>query len=284
MTLSTLSVQSVMDISVEEFERFAAFLEQRCGILLSAQKTYLVQSRLNKILKEEKFATFTDLLNQLESDPSRGRLQERVLDAMTTNETLWFRDTYPFEILKNQIFVDYVNSKSSKPMRIWSAACSTGQEPYSISMCVDEYRSHNAQFSAQVLATDICTDVLSQAKTGSYDSLSIGRGLSLSRLERYFEKKESEIWQVKTAIRSAVSFSHLNLLGSYSALGELDVIFCRNVLIYFSAQRKEEILTKMHQALKPGGVLILGASESIGALSHLFKMEHCRPGILYRAL
>ncbi|MGB0466178.1 MAG: CheR family methyltransferase [Pontibacterium sp.] len=272
-------------ITEQEFTRFSRFLEETCGILLASHKQYLVQSRLGRIMQEQGCDNLNQLVDRLSSPPGRS-LKEDVIDAMTTNETLWFRDTHPFEILHHRILKDLSAPNPAARLRIWSAACSTGQEPYSVSMVLDEFRQANPQWrgSADIVATDISTDVLSRAKSGLYEMLAIGRGLSKARLVRYFDERNDGCWAVKPPIKSKVQFRSLNLLGTYSSLGQFDVIFCRNVLIYFSNDLKLEILRKMHKSLKPGGYLLLGASESISELGDCFRMIHCRPGIIYQAI
>ncbi len=273
-------------ISDQEFERFSRFLEDSCGILLAGHKQYLVQSRLGKIMQEQRCETLNQLVDKL-SSPAGHSLKDGVIDAMTTNETLWFRDIHPFDILRNRILEERLALAGHGRLRIWSAACSTGQEPYSISMVLDEFKHsnpHQLRMGAEIVATDISSNVLSLAKSGVYEMLAIGRGLSKDRLHRYFDDQHNGCWAVKPNIKAAVQFRNLNLLGSYAGLGQFDVIFCRNVLIYFSTERKVEILRKMHKSLKPGGYLLLGASESLSGLNDCYKMIHCRPGIIYQAI
>lgn len=273
-------------ISDQEFTRFTRFLEDSCGILLAGHKQYLVQSRLGKIMQDQGCDTLTQLVDRLTA-PGGGALKEGVIDAMTTNETLWFRDAHPFDILRDKILPEWHEKNSTGRLRIWSAACSTGQEPYSISMVLDEYKQLNAgqlKSGAEIIATDISSNVLSRARGGVYEMLAIGRGLSKERLHRYFSDHGDGCWAVKPEIKSRVRFNNLNLLGSYAGLGQFDVVFCRNVLIYFSTERKIEILRKIHKTLKPGGYLLLGASESLSGLNDCYKMIHCRPGIIYQAI
>lgn len=266
--------------------RFSQFLEDSCGILLASHKQYLVQSRLGKIMQEQGCASLDQLVQKL-SSPIGQSLKEVVIDAMTTNETLWFRDSHPFEILQNRILKELLAENPSRRLRFWSAACSTGQEPYSISMVLEEYKQANPaalRGGAEIIATDISSNVLSRARAGVYEMLAIGRGLSKERLNQFFDSRDDGCWAVKPLVKSKVQFRSLNLIGSYSALGQFDVIFCRNVLIYFSTERKLEILRKMHKSLKPGGYLLLGASESLSGLNDCFRMIHCRPGIIYQAI
>ncbi|MFJ3076626.1 MULTISPECIES: protein-glutamate O-methyltransferase CheR [Pseudomonas] len=268
-----------------EFEQFRVFLEKACGILLGENKQYLVSSRLNKLMEQQGIKSLGELVQRIQTQP-RGGLRELVVDAMTTNETLWFRDTYPFEVLKNKVIPEFIRNNPGQRLRMWSAACSSGQEPYSISMAIDEFERSNLgqlKMGAQIVATDLSGSMLNNCKTGEYDSLAIARGLSQERLQRYFDVKEPGRWAVKPAIRSRVEFRSFNLLDSYAALGKFDIVFCRNVLIYFSAQVKKDILLRIHSTLKPGGYLFLGASEALNGLPDHYQMVQCSPGIIYQA-
>lgn len=268
-----------------DFEQFRVFLEKTCGILLGTNKQYLVSSRLNKLMEQQGIASLGELVQKMQS-PVRGTLREQVVDAMTTNETLWFRDAYPFEVMKSKVLPEMLKASPGQRLRIWSAACSSGQEPYSLAMTLDEYeRTAPGQLRAgvQIVATDLSGSMLNACKTGEYDSLAMGRGLSPDRLQRYFDPKTPGRWVVKPTIRNRVEFRSLNLLDSYAALGKFDVVFCRNVLIYFSADVKKDILTRIHATLKPGGYLFLGASEALNGLPNLYQMVQCSPGIIYKA-
>ena len=267
-----------------DFELFRVFLEKACGILLGSNKQYLVSSRLNKLMEQQGIKTLGELVQRMQAQP-RGGLKEQVVDAMTTNETLWFRDTYPFEVMKTRVLPELIKANPGQRLRIWSAASSSGQEPYSLSMTLDEFeRTNLGQLKAgvQIVATDLSGSMLNAAKSGEYDSLAMGRGLSQERLNRYFDAKGPGRWALKPAIKNRVEFRALNLLDSYASLGKFDVVFCRNVLIYFSAEVKKDILTRIHATLKPGGYLFLGASEALNGLPDLYQMVQCSPGIIYK--
>jgi len=270
----------------QAYDRFRSFLENACGILLGDNKEYLVKSRLKGLMAEHQFADLNRLVDQLES---RGgvALREQVVDAMTTNETLWFRDLHPFRILEEKIFPELEAEVRSRPLNIWSAACSTGQEPYSISMIAEEYRKKNLgklSRGVSLTATDISPSVLAKAKQGSYEMLALGRGMSKERLDLYFTADESGSWQIKPEISKAVDFKSLNLLQNFTGLaGQFDLVFCRNVLIYFSQELKHDILKRIHGKLRPGGYLFLGASESMTGMNEYFEMVQCHPGIIYKA-
>ncbi|MFV3406134.1 protein-glutamate O-methyltransferase CheR [Pseudomonas sp. NY15463] len=268
-----------------DFEQFRVFLEKACGILLGENKQYLVSSRLNKLMEQQGIKSLGELVQRIQAQPRSG-LREQVVDAMTTNETLWFRDTYPFEVLKSKVIPEFIKQNPGQRLRIWSAACSSGQEPYSISMAIDEFERSNIgqlKMGAQIVATDLSGSMLTNCKTGEYDSLAIARGLSQERLQRYFDTKGPGRWAVKAPIRSRVEFRSYNLLDSYAPLGKFDIVFCRNVLIYFSAQVKKDILMRIHATLKPGGYLFLGASEALNGLPEHYQMVQCSPGIIYQA-
>ncbi len=270
-----------------EFDEFRAFLQQACGISLGENKQYLVTNRVRRLLEEHGLHTFGELVRALKSNSNR-RLKDQVVDVMTTNETFWFRDVYPFEHLKTELLPELMKRPDDKgPVRIWSAACSSGQEPYSISMAVEEYKRRAMGVlhrGVQVVATDLSSIVLEQARSGLYDKLSVMRGLSPERRELFFEAVSETTWRIKAPLRERIEFRALNLLDSYALLGRFDIVFCRNVLIYFNAELKLKILQKIHASLKPGGVLFLGSSEGLGQASHLFSMVRCEPGIYYRAL
>jgi len=265
--------------SPDEYKNFQVFLEKACGIVLGANKHYLVSSRLNRLMTESNIPTLQGLVDALNKSINSA-LRTKVIEAMTTNETLWFRDTYPFQVLSQTIFEDY-KQQNKKSIRIWSAACSSGQEPYSISMTVDEYLKKAPGFKVDVIATDISQEILNAAKTAKYDALALARGLSEERKRQYFSPVGDQ-WQVNANIRSRVSFREVNLLQSYTALGKFDAIFCRNVLIYFSAESKKDILNRMADALNPRGFLMLGASESITQYSDRFEMVRASTGVVYR--
>ena len=274
-----------MSSATSDFEQFRIFLEKSCGIVLGDNKQYLVSSRLSKLMAQQEIKTLGELVQRIQGQP-RGGLREQVVDAMTTNETLWFRDTYPFEVLKSRILPELVKASPGQRLRIWSAASSSGQEPFSLSMSIDEYeRTNLGQLRAgvQIVATDLSVSMLANCKTGEYDSLAMGRGLSQERLQRFFDPRGPGRWAVKAPIKSRVEFRQLNLLDSYARLGKFDIVFCRNVLIYFSAEVKKDILQRIHATLKPGGYLFLGASEALNGLPTHYQMVQCNPGIIYKA-
>ncbi|SEQ11714.1 chemotaxis protein methyltransferase CheR [Ectothiorhodospira magna] len=270
-------------IESQDYEDFRLFLEKSCGLVLGENKHYLVNSRLSRLMNEFAVSSVSELLRQLKLGRNPG-LRERVIEAMTTNETYWFRDVFPFEILKQRIYPELAKEKGpGYAPRIWSAACSSGQEAYSISMGFSEYqqsRPGNLR-DVQIIGTDISGAVLKEAREASYDSLAVARGLSLERRNRFFVQK-GERWALRPEIKARASFREFNLMDSYALLGRFDVVFCRNVLIYFSVDSKKLILKRIAQTLNPGGYLFLGASESMANYSDAFEMVRCNPGVVYR--
>lgn len=269
-------------ISPQEYEDFRKFLEKVCGIVLGDNKQYLVYSRLNRLLAEFKYPSFSALITELKKDKSR-ELTDRIVEAMTTNETSWFRDIHPFNTLKERILPELAKT-SRNPIKIWSAACSSGQEPYSIGITVQEFQMSNPgllRSDVQIIATDISPAMLRIAEKGRYDDLAMARGLTPERKKRYFKETPS-FWQINPTISSKVQFRSLNLLQSYALLGRFDVIFCRNVLIYFSGESKQDIITRMAKTLNPGGYLFLGGSESVSGMDTGLKMVRTNGGVVYQ--
>lgn len=268
-----------------EFNEFCRYLQGVSGITIAPSKSYLVSARIRQIMVDYEFKTLSELLRRLKSHDRK--LQQLVVDAMTTNETFWFRDGYPFDYFTKQLLPMWNNKESQyeyRPIRIWSAACSSGQEPYSLAILLEEYRErYMAAKQIDIVATDLSSQILELAKHGCYDKLSIGRGLSEERLKKYFTSSCQQDWTVKQNIRRHIKFEPINLLDSYKNLGKFDMIFCRNVLIYFTKETKIDILTRMHQCLNPGGYLCLGSSEGLGSASSLFNMVNCEPGLMYQA-
>jgi chemotaxis protein methyltransferase CheR len=275
-------MDTVGNISPQDYDRFKLFLEQACGILLGEGKQYLITSRLTKLLRDEKIPSVSALLQAIEMRQSR-HLRDAVIDAMTTNETSWFRDQSPFEILAKEVFPE-MDSIGKRQCRIWSSACSSGQEPYTISIALSEYMSKvstSGLVNAQIVATDISMSMLVTAKQAEYDEGVLGRGLTAERKQQFF-KPIGDRWRVADDIVRRVSFNEQNLLSTYGSLGKFDIIFCRNVLIYFAAERKTDILNRMALALNPSGYLFLGASETINGYTDAFEMIRSSHGVFYR--
>ena len=268
-------------LSEELYKQFSAFLEAQSGIVLGPNKQYLVKSRLSPLLGQYSVDSLAELIKR-SMDPRERELKMVVVDAMTTNETLWFRDVYPFQLLTDRIFPEL--GKGGRTLKIWSAASSSGQEPYSIAMTALEHqmRKPGTLGGVQIVGTDISASMLNQCKEGIYDSLALARGLSPERKRQFFEPCDDNRMKVSDRVKKLVTFRPFNLLDSYSMLGKFDIIFCRNVLIYFAPEVKSKILNQFATSLNPGGYLMLGASESLTGLSERFEMIRCNPGIVYK--
>lgn len=268
-------------ITDNEYRDFCMYLESKCGIVLGKSKQYLVRSRLSPLLSRFKLASMSELFQLVLSNRNR-ELAVAAIDAMTTNETLWFRDTYPFDVLANKLLPEQAKTKRS--IKIWSAASSSGQEPYSIAMTIKELQLKKPGLigNITITATDISSTMLDNCREGIYDNLALNRGLSHERKVQFFESADEGRMMVNSSLKKMVTFKPQNLMDSYSALGKFDIIFCRNVLIYFSPQMKAKVISQMASALNPGGYLLLGASESLAGVSTLFEMLRCDPGIIYK--
>ncbi|WP_371192659.1 protein-glutamate O-methyltransferase CheR [Glaciecola sp. SC05] len=269
------------EVTPNKYLQFSTFLAERLGITLGDNKQYLVNSRLSLVMREFNAVDINTFIDDAISGQNL-TLTERALDSMTTNETFWFRDEYPYQILTNELLGKIANHR--KTLRIWSSACSYGQEPYSIAMTVLEYqRQHPGAFSqgVEIMATDISQRVLSFAEKGIYDQLAIARGLPVDMQAKYFSVVDTSKLSVKPALRALVKFKQTNLMDSFYAMGNFDVIFCRNVLIYFDNVNKAKILQKLSALLPAHGAILLGAAESIAGAEDTLKMEKCSRGLYY---
>ncbi len=252
-----------IEISEREYIAVRDFLSQSCGIVLGENKQYLVQNRLSPILKKIELSSFADLVTALQSGlPSSQKIKMAVIDAMTTNETFWFRDSMQFTALSQTVFPELLKQRIGT-IKVWSAACSSGQEPYTISMCAEEaIKAVGNGRNIQIIGTDISETVLAEAKNAVYSDLALSRGIGQKEKERYFINIH-EGYKLKTEIAQRVRFQQFNLLKPFSVLGRFDVIFCRNVLIYFSDEVKRDILRRMAGSLEPGGYIFLSSTESM---------------------
>jgi chemotaxis protein methyltransferase CheR len=260
-----------------DYEFLRKFLKERSGLDLSADKQYLVESRLVPLARKASLTGIPDLVQKIRSGD--GRLATEVVEAMTTNETFFFRDKIPFDHLRETILPGLIQARAArKSLRIWSAASSTGQEPYSIAMCVKEMGAALAGWRVEIVATDLSQDVLEKCKAGVYSQFEVQRGLPIQHLVKYF-KQSGEIWQLSAELRSMVQFRQLNLLQDFSHLGTFDVIFCRNVLIYFDQDTKAMIFERMAKGLEADGTLLLGAAESVVGITDAFRPIADRRGL-----
>lgn len=265
-----------------EFKAFATWLSSVSGITVPDSKHYLVRSRLSPLVNREQFESLTELLDVVKKPGSR--LKDEVIDLMTTNETLWFRDKHPFDILNRVILPEMAQTKSLSKIKIWSAACSTGQELYSIHMTVKEYAEQLNRFpGVQLIGTDISETAVAAARKGVFKDIDIRRGLDSSMVSKWFTQSDGQ-YEVNRSLKIGTEFRKMNFMDARWSVGEFDIIFVRNVLIYFTQEEKEKILRRMHQHLNKGGYLFLGATESMPGLKDLYETVNCRPGIVYKKI
>ncbi len=269
MTYSTrLSATNASpSISSANFGFLCRTIYDDSGIVLDQSKMYLVQARLTPLASSEEFKTLDDLCDLIRAVGGR-RIRDRVVDAMTTNETLLFREGRPFDALREKIIPELTSRQSDRTLRIWSATCSTGQEAYSIAMIWRELDI--AGWSMRLVGTDLSASVLDQARQGRYHQHEVKRGLPPDYLEKYFDAEGTD-WTIKPEIRAMVEWEKFNLRDSMAAMEPFDIILCRNVLIYFDDETKGRILENLRRALKPGGYLLLGSTESTLSTNSRFK-------------
>ncbi|MDR3489152.1 MAG: protein-glutamate O-methyltransferase CheR [Bradyrhizobium sp.] len=262
-----------------DYEFLRKFLKERSGLDLSADKQYLVESRLIPLARRAGLPGIAEIVQKMKGGSEA--LISDVVEAMTTNETFFFRDKLPFDNLRETILPMMLQARASRrSLRIWCAASSTGQEPYSIAMCLKEISSALAGWRIEILATDLSQDVLEKSKAGIFSQFEVQRGLPIQMLVKHFTQV-GELWQLNADIRAMVQHRQLNLLQDFSHLGTFDVIFCRNVLIYFDQDTKAGIFDRLVRVIEPDGVLTLGAAESVVGISDAFKPYPERRG-LYR--
>lgn len=273
-------------ISSAEFNALSQYIEQACGIHLAPEKAYLIETRLTKLMALSGCETFGEfhLLAKSGKDPT---LPEKIINAITTNETLWFRDEHPFKILGEKVLPALAAASQRgecSRVRIWSAAAATGQEPYSLAMTVHDYCQRDPRLKpgqVEITATDISSSALTIATGGRYDGLAITRGLPEAMKLKYFTQ-DGRVWQLKPEILSSVKFRRFNLQDCPAELGRFDIIFARYVLIYFTDELKRKIIDGFASQLAPQGCLFLGGTESLRGLSERFSVENHAGGAFYR--
>jgi chemotaxis protein methyltransferase CheR len=256
-------------VTPPDYEYLRKILKERSGLDLSADKQYLVESRLVPLARKAGLPGIPELVAKMKSGAEQ--LTSDVVEAMTTNETFFFRDKIPFDHLRDTILPALMQTRASRKLvRIWSAASSTGQEPYSIAMCLKEKAAQFAGWRFEIVATDLSQEVLEKSKAGIYSQFEVQRGLPIQLLVKYFAQI-GELWQINAEIRGMVQHRTLNLLQDFSHLGKFDVIFCRNVLIYFDQETKISIFERMNKVIEPDGMLMLGAAESVVGITDAFR-------------
>ncbi|MBU0910306.1 MAG: protein-glutamate O-methyltransferase CheR [Proteobacteria bacterium] len=277
-----------MDIKLqaEEFALIRRWVEEISGISVDDRKGYLIENRLGGLVAENRCSSFGEFYQKFKTG-CPPILRDRIIDQMTTNETLWFRDMHPFNIFKEILLPAYcqeIAAGKRRTIRVWSSACSTGQEPYSLAILFLEAIRTNNQLKRgmiEIMASDISDSVLAQAKSGFYDKIAVNRGLQAEYRSRYFTD-EGRLWHIAPEVKEMVKFQKFNLQDPFMKLGSFDIIFCRNVAIYFSEKFKRELFAKYARILTKGGILFLGSSESISLYSNEYDMLEHNKGIYYR--
>jgi chemotaxis protein methyltransferase CheR len=264
-------------VNQPEYEFLRRLLRDKSGLDLSSDKQYLIESRLLPLARKVGLPGIGELVQKLKD--GNHSLISQVVEAMTTNETFFFRDKVPFDHFREAIVPEILKARAGrKSMRIWCAAGSTGQEPYSLAMCLKEMGTVLSGWRVEIIATDLSQEVLEKSRSGLYSQFEVQRGLPIQLLVKYF-KQTGELWQINSDLRAMVQHRQLNLLHDFSQLGRFDVIFCRNVLIYFDQETKINIFGRLANAMEADGFLVLGAAETVVGLTDVFKPLAERRGL-----
>ena len=275
----------MIKITPSELKILAQYIQSISGIYLDQSKTYLFETRLSSIVEAHGCISYQDLYNKAKKEPSK-KIEKEIVDAITTNETLFFRDKGPFELLQHKILPEIIDARSSqsksKPrIKIWSAASSTGQELYSVAIIIKELLKDSKDYTFNLLGTDISDAAVAQASYGKYNRFEIERGLDKRNLQKHFTLF-GDSWKIKDEIRAMVSFKKLNLMQPFSTLGKFDIIFCRNVAIYFTLADRKKLFTKLAASLADDGYLIIGSTESLTGVCPLFVPKRHLRSIFYQ--
>lgn len=269
-------------MKIEDFQLFSKLVYQRSGLVLTQEKAYLLDSRLMPVARRWNMKDLSELAGALRMRNDEALMAD-ITDAMTTNESSFFRDQKPFDQFRQLVLPKFLAARANtKKLRIWSAACSNGQEPYSLAMILDEEASKMPGWSVDIVATDLCRDVLEKAKQGVYTQFEVQRGLPITMLVKHFTQVGDK-WQISKAIRDKVKFQPFNLLESMASLGQFDIIFCRNVLIYFDQPTKGKVLESMARQMPNDGVLYLGGAETVLGVTQAFKPMEGQRGLYIHA-
>lgn len=265
-------------MKTEDFDFLAGMLKEKSGLMLTPDKVYLLESRLTPLARKRGLDTLEALVQKLRARIDQSLVKD-VTEAMTTNESFFFRDNTPFDLFKNHVMPAMQTARTGqKRLRIWCAAASTGQEPYSLAILLRENWMKWKDWRIEIVGTDICTQVLEKARKGEYSQFEVQRGLPIQLLIKYFTQ-EGDVWRISDDIRSMVTYKPFNLLDNFAALGSFDVIFCRNVLIYFDQPTKSGVLDRMSKVLSSDGALFLGAAETVLGITDAFRPVRGQRGL-----
>ncbi len=272
-------------ITTEEIALFSKYILEISGIKLDQSKGYLIENRLTPLARDQRCKTLKDLLLKAKADSSE-QLKRDIVDAISTNETFFFRDSVPFDLMRNKIVPDIIdrrrrNATGAIPFRVWSAACSTGQEVYSIAITLLEMLPNRNKYDISILGTDISGKAIAQASYGKYNQFEVERGLDPQIRGKYFARLGTD-WRIKDEIRTLAKFEKINLMRPFSNLGAFDLVFCRNVAIYFSQPDKIKLFQKIAKVLKSDGALIVGGSESLSGIAPEFTSKQYLRSIYYQ--
>ncbi|AWK89215.1 CheR family methyltransferase [Azospirillum thermophilum] len=263
---------------VEDFDMFSTLLKQRSGLVLTPDKAYLLESRLMPVARKWNMKGLDELASTVRTRKDEALLRD-ITEAMTTNESSFFRDQKPFDQFKQVVLPRMLQARAAKrSLRIWSAACSSGQEAYSLSMLLLEEQAKLAGWRIEIVGTDISGEMVERAKSGVYTQFEVQRGLPITMLVKHF-KQNGDKWQINPQLRQMVSFREWNLLGDLSALGQFDIVFCRNVLIYFDQPTKAKVLESIARQMPADGVLYLGGAETVLGITERFKPVEGQRGL-----
>ncbi|WP_419901436.1 CheR family methyltransferase [Kiloniella sp.] len=265
-------------MNVSDFDYISQFLKKRSGLVLSQDKAYLLESRLNPVARKYGLSGFDELVQKVRATNDE-RILSDITEAMTTNESFFFRDQKPFDQFRDLVLPHMLEKRATnKTIRIWSAACSSGQEPYTLAMLLKEAGAALAGWKIEIIATDLSNDILDKAKEGVYTQFEVQRGLPINLLVKYFQQA-GDRWQIDSSIRNMVTFKPFNLLESPSLLGKFDIVFCRNVLIYFEQATKSAVLKNIAKQMPDDGFLYLGGAETVLGISDDFQLIPGKRGI-----
>ena len=265
-------------MNVTDFEIIAQLLKERSGLALNKEKAYLLESRLNPVARKWNFSGFDELAQAIRNRGEEALLVD-VTEAMTTNESFFFRDQKPFDQFNEMVLPHLLEARAAKrSFRIWSAACSSGQEPYTLAMLLQEHADKLAGWRVEIVATDLSNEILDKAKEGLYSQFEVQRGLPIAHLVKYFVQVGGR-WQIEDSLRKMIKFQPFNLLDDLSSLGGFDVVFCRNVLIYFDTPAKTKVLNGVADLLPADGFLYLGGAETVLGSTDRFEIMQGQRGI-----
>lgn len=277
----------MIKVTTDDIKAISKYILHISGIDLKESKAYLIETRLGDLMKEYKCSSYRELCSKAKTDSNKA-IENKIIDAISTNETLFFRDIRPFEVLQHKILPDLIDRRTERssgrlpiPIRIWSAACSTGQEVYSIAIVLKELLSDLNKYDVKLLGTDISDSAIGQASYGTYNKFEIERGLSKEKLQKYFIPNGGN-WKINDEIRAMVSFAKQNILKPLAGLGKLDIIFCRNVGIYFNLENRKKLFENIASILAPDGYLIIGSTESLTGICSLFEPKRYLRTIYYQ--